>query len=376
MFEIENCYRIIFESMLEDSALGCMAERIGKYTGAGVMFVTGTGRVLASFLWGSLFLESVEKGHLTWADYEVLQRKEDAMAECLYVTSVYSGRMVVGYILLIDEKLPDEEEDKGKETLREVGIILADNVKGYFEKEQKQYVFNQPLREHMIGWTLFEDGDAKMIDAKNCPQEKYMTVLLRKQDGEIEASATRLYSVWNSMHIYEEREDVFLLLYRLTDRDVISVREGIEAAKIKCCVSEVYTKICLCKSRKNILKRMALVEDPWDKSVIRREKEWSMQGMYTYTAPLIEKGGLSDYSIGSLLLEDEKNNTELYHTLKVYLLCENNITAAAKTLHIHRNTLVYRLKQIKECMDVDVNDHEISRGLLAFIMMNDVVGHK
>lgn len=101
-----------------------------------------------------------------------------------------------------------------------------------------------------------------------------------------------------------------------------------------------------------------------------------MQGMYTYTAPLIEKGGLSDYSIGSLLLEDEKNNTELYHTLKVYLLCENNITAAAKTLHIHRNTLVYRLKQIKECMDVDVNDHEISRGLLAFIMMNDVVGHK
>lgn len=262
MFEIENCYRIIFESMLEDSALGCMAERIGKYTGAGVMFVTGTGRVLASFLWGSLFLESVEKGHLTWADYEVLQRKEDTMAECLYVTSVYSGRMVVGYILLIDEKLPDEEEDKGKETLREVGIILADNVKGYFEKEQKQYVFNQPLREHMIGWTLFEDGDAKMIDAKNCPQEKYMTVLLRKQDGEIEASATRLYSVWNSMHIYEEREDVFLLLYRLTDRDVISVREGIEAAKIKCCVSEVYTKICLCKSRKNILKRMALVEDP------------------------------------------------------------------------------------------------------------------
>ena len=62
------------------------------------------------------------------------------------------------------------------------------------------------------------------------------------------------------------------------------------------------------------------------------------------------------------------------HTLKTYLLCENNVAIAAKRLHIHRNTLVYRLKQIRECLDVDTNDHDVSRELLAFMMMNDIAG--
>ena len=99
-----------------------------------------------------------------------------------------------------------------------------------------------------------------------------------------------------------------------------------------------------------------------------------MRGMYTYTVSLIRKAGLSDYSIEQLILEDEKNNTELYYSLKVYLLCENNVTAAAKRLHIHRNTLVYRLKRIREIIGGDMNDYETSRGLLAFIMMNDAAG--
>jgi DNA-binding PucR family transcriptional regulator len=47
---------------------------------------------------------------------------------------------------------------------------------------------------------------------------------------------------------------------------------------------------------------------------------------------------------------------------------------ASKMLHIHRNTLIYRLKQIREYMGMDVNDNEVSRELLAFIMMNDIAG--
>ena len=38
--------------------------------------------------------------------------------------------------------------------------------------------------------------------------------------------------------------------------------------------------------------------------------------------------------------------------------------------------MVYRLKQIKECIDVDMNDFEVSRELLAFIMMYDIAGQR
>ena len=36
--------------------------------------------------------------------------------------------------------------------------------------------------------------------------------------------------------------------------------------------------------------------------------------------------------------------------------------------------MIYRLKQIREYMGMDVNDNEVSRELLAFIMMNDIAG--
>lgn len=368
MFEIENCYKIIFEAMLETSVLGCIAEGIDQYTNAGVAFVSGTGRILAySGLWSNLFPMSVEKEHLILEDYEIIFEKEGISDRYLCITTVYSGRMAAGYIVLAYEK----EE---KEIIQELGTILAQNVKRYFEEEQRQYVLTQSLREHMIGWTLFEDDASKMTGEKNCPEEKYIAALLCKKDGRIEETIARLRNIWGCMYLYEEKEEVFLLLYHLTNRDVSAIYEKIGAEKIKCCISEVFSKIYLCKSRKNILKRMALARESRTIAVMRREKEWSMQGLYTYTASLIEKAGLSDYSVDRLLLEDEKNHTELYHTLKTYLLCENNVTVAAKALHIHRNTLVYRLKQIKECLETDVNDHVISRELLAFIMMNDASG--
>ena len=117
---------------------------------------------------------------------------------------------------------------------------------------------------------------------------------------------------------------------------------------------------------------MSMVNGLENDPVMKREKEWSVQGLYTYTTPLFKEAGLSDYRLLRLLQEDRENNTQLYYTLKIYLLNENNVTMAADSLHIHRNTLVYRLKQIRECIEADINDNETARELLAFMMMYDV----
>ncbi len=53
---------------------------------------------------------------------------------------------------------------------------------------------------------------------------------------------------------------------------------------------------------------------------------------------------------------DEKNKTELYRTLKVYLELERNVLQTAKTLFIHRSTLFYRLERIQKLADVDYED--------------------
>ena len=77
---------------------------------------------------------------------------------------------------------------------------------------------------------------------------------------------------------------------------------------------------------------MELIPKICDVRGVKREKDWYLQGIFSYTLPLIEEAGLSDYSILNLIKEDEKNHTELYDTLKMYLLCENNVTMAAEKL--------------------------------------------
>ena len=99
---------------------------------------------------------------------------------------------------------------------------------------------------------------------------------------------------------------------------------------------------------------MSMVNGLENDPVMKREKEWSVQGLYTYTTPLFKEAGLSDYRLLRLLQEDRENNTDLYYTLKVYLLNENNVTMAADSLHIHRNTLVYRLDKLQKSTGLDI----------------------
>lgn len=53
---------------------------------------------------------------------------------------------------------------------------------------------------------------------------------------------------------------------------------------------------------------------------------------------------------------DEKNHTELYHTLELFLQLERNTVQTAKELFIHRSTLFYRLERIQKLTKLDLED--------------------
>lgn len=74
-----------------------------------------------------------------------------------------------------------------------------------------------------------------------------------------------------------------------------------------------------------------------------------------------EQLDLSKVSLGALdtLVEyDRRTNSELTKTLEVYLQCNGNITKATKALHIHRNTMKYRLEKIVDLSNIDLDDAE------------------
>lgn len=55
---------------------------------------------------------------------------------------------------------------------------------------------------------------------------------------------------------------------------------------------------------------------------------------------------------------DRKNGTELLGTLHAYLSCHSNLSEAAASLYIHRNTLSKRLDRINDLIHVDFSDAE------------------
>ena len=60
--------------------------------------------------------------------------------------------------------------------------------------------------------------------------------------------------------------------------------------------------------------------------------------------------------LGALLDYDETKNAELVPTLTQYLECGRSYDLTAEALSVHRNTLKYRLRRIREISGQDLSD--------------------
>ena len=63
-------------------------------------------------------------------------------------------------------------------------------------------------------------------------------------------------------------------------------------------------------------------------------------------------------AIGILSEIDEGEHTTHLADLAAYLASGRNATATARALHVHKNTMYYRLRRIEELADVDLSDEE------------------
>lgn len=62
--------------------------------------------------------------------------------------------------------------------------------------------------------------------------------------------------------------------------------------------------------------------------------------------------------LGALLTYDQAHGTELVSTLRAFFVHHGNISRTAETLHLHRNSLIYRLERITQLAAIDLQDAE------------------
>lgn len=68
--------------------------------------------------------------------------------------------------------------------------------------------------------------------------------------------------------------------------------------------------------------------------------------------------------LGALEHYDAEHRSEYMNTLRIYLLSDCNILETAYRMHTHRNTIVYRIKKIKEILNTELDNSAVKFDLL------------
>jgi purine catabolism regulator len=88
-------------------------------------------------------------------------------------------------------------------------------------------------------------------------------------------------------------------------------------------------------------------------------------GVYQLLLSLRETGQLAPFVERTLgpVLADTRNGTRLIETLDMFLTCNGNLQETARRLHLHRNSLTYRLAHAGKLLGRDLDDPELRLAL-------------
>jgi purine catabolism regulator len=90
-------------------------------------------------------------------------------------------------------------------------------------------------------------------------------------------------------------------------------------------------------------------------------------GIYRLLFHLYGQQELSDFyqeTLGTLSESDNRSNNALIETLECFFNCNGNLSETARTMHLHRNSLLYRLGRIEELLGRSLDDPELRLSLL------------
>ncbi len=89
-----------------------------------------------------------------------------------------------------------------------------------------------------------------------------------------------------------------------------------------------------------------------------RFEDYVMEYMMEQCIQELNPQEVSHPALAILEMYDQKNDTHLLETLKVFLQQRHNVTHTAQLLYIHRTSLLFRLERIKQLTDLDLDEYK------------------
>ena len=257
------------------------------------------------------------------------------------------------------------------------GIISKIYHHVYQEKESREsmerlvreviYEQTEEAYEKMRSYGFLEDRSHVVV---------YLSVKEEQGLDRLVHAVQMAFSEQKDMWIVKERQAMLLICQLYEEGDSLrSLMERKHQAVEKSCGDEVFigisdgyvsieqTKECVKQAKRAV--QLAKKEN----------KVWFYEdlGIYQMFFQIQDKTMLHrmlQQYLGSLLLYDEENGTELVETLKVFLEHNASITKTTEAMYVHRNTIKYRIKRIEEITQKDLQDPEVQFHLrLAFKLL-------
>lgn len=91
--------------------------------------------------------------------------------------------------------------------------------------------------------------------------------------------------------------------------------------------------------------------------------DYALDSIHAFLSSKIP-GVLKHPGLTTLEQYDRQSHSDLYHTLYIYLRNSCNMAETARQLHLHRNSLLYRLNQIREIAGITLEDPDTREHLL------------
>lgn len=101
----------------------------------------------------------------------------------------------------------------------------------------------------------------------------------------------------------------------------------------------------------------------WNNTYIKFDELGFFQVLFSSSDPVMLKD-IYRKTLGGLEEFDLDHDSDYTNTLRVFLLSDCNLLETAQRMHTHRNTIVYRIKKIKELLKSELNHSKIKFDLM------------
>jgi len=281
-----------------------------------------------------------------------------------FVISIFVGDRTVGYLFAMER--PDADPAGLTAAQHIATVTMLQLAERYRSREMIRREGAETLAELLTG-SLEPEAARKRLSMAGFDPKRAL-VLLAMDSG---VDAVHLLEGWTELgvpHLLIEQRELYALVH--DDPEALLVGETIDG--IRAGVSRPFhVGAGLAVARREALWALqrALVREL---SLVRFPEEGD-DAMWLPTDAAVLRG-LVERVLGPVLAHDEIRGTELISTLRVWLDHDRQTERAAGKLNIHKHTLQYRLRRVKELSGRDITRVQDTVDLWLALRALDVIG--